>query len=213
MRSNSTGRGAKDGSSRDRIRSAAAAVFAERGYQAATVREICGRARANVALIRYFFGSKKALYLEVCRWLFVEQAPQFDIPMAGRAALRRWVGDMARRVTDDRPPHYWAVRIFAQERTRPTEVTPLIHRRFWQPNFKALMAIIAAAQPAGASPRSLRMRTVALFAQLTTFAYRDPPWDRVLGLPARSRRAAWVREWTDFLVTQIAGPDPAQGKT
>ncbi|MGW7522550.1 TetR/AcrR family transcriptional regulator [Streptomyces sp. NPDC054783] len=50
---------------RTRILHAAGAVFAERGYEAATVREIAGRAGVNQALIFRYFGSKKALLTEV----------------------------------------------------------------------------------------------------------------------------------------------------
>nr|WP_031223734.1 TetR/AcrR family transcriptional regulator [Streptomyces roseochromogenus] len=44
---------------------AAGAVFAERGYEAATVRDIAGRAGVNQALIFRYFGSKQALLTEV----------------------------------------------------------------------------------------------------------------------------------------------------
>ncbi|MFF8990569.1 TetR/AcrR family transcriptional regulator [Streptomyces sp. NPDC014983] len=50
---------------RARILRAAGAVFAERGYDAATVRDIAARAGVNQALIFRYFGSKKALLAEV----------------------------------------------------------------------------------------------------------------------------------------------------
>src|ERR1700722_14461691 len=53
----------KDGDdTRSRLLDAAAAIFAERGYQAATTREICVRARANAAAVNYHFGDKLGLY-------------------------------------------------------------------------------------------------------------------------------------------------------
>src|SRR5436190_13198697 len=53
---------------RQQLIEAAGQVFAEYGYRAATVREICMRAGANVASIHYHFGDKEKLYLEVLRY-------------------------------------------------------------------------------------------------------------------------------------------------
>jgi TetR/AcrR family transcriptional regulator, regulator of cefoperazone and chloramphenicol sensitivity len=51
----------------DKLIDAAGRVFAERGYYATTVREICNRAGANVAAVNYHFGDKLGLYTEVLR--------------------------------------------------------------------------------------------------------------------------------------------------
>src|ERR1700732_4801639 len=52
---------------RDKLIDAAGHVFAERGYRAATIREICRRAGANIAAVNYTFGDKMGLYTEVLR--------------------------------------------------------------------------------------------------------------------------------------------------
>lgn len=52
---------------REKLIEAAGQIFAERGYQAATIREICKKAGANVAAVNYTFGDKLGLYTEVLR--------------------------------------------------------------------------------------------------------------------------------------------------
>ncbi|MER6070021.1 TetR family transcriptional regulator [Streptomyces sp. NPDC001817] len=67
---------------------AAGAVFAERGYEAATVREIAGRAGVNQALIFRYFGSKKALLTEVMAQGGKEQLLHTPLERLFETALR-----------------------------------------------------------------------------------------------------------------------------
>jgi len=53
-----------------RLLDAAEAVFAEKGFEAASIREITGSAGCNVAAVNYHFGSKENLYREVFRRRF-----------------------------------------------------------------------------------------------------------------------------------------------
>ncbi|MGC9194135.1 MAG: TetR/AcrR family transcriptional regulator [Syntrophobacteraceae bacterium] len=45
-----------------RLIKAAGEVFAQHGYRASTVRQICQRARTNVGSVNYHFRDKKGLY-------------------------------------------------------------------------------------------------------------------------------------------------------
>jgi AcrR family transcriptional regulator len=55
---------------RQRLLKAAGKVFAERGFRAAAVHDICERARANIAAVNYYFGSKEHLYTAVLQYAF-----------------------------------------------------------------------------------------------------------------------------------------------
>jgi len=81
---------------RTRLLTAAAQLFAEKGYAAASTREICAAAGLNVAAIHYHFGGKEGLYREVLLVPIRHLTSHFDgfddpaLPLA--AALRRMLG-------------------------------------------------------------------------------------------------------------------------
>ena len=55
---------------RERILKAAERLFAERGYEATSIRAIVAKARVNQAAINYHFAGKDGLYREVLRAAF-----------------------------------------------------------------------------------------------------------------------------------------------
>lgn len=59
---------------RQRLLEAAILVFAEKGFDGAGIREIAQKAKANSALVQYYFGSKEGLYHAALQFLF-EQGP------------------------------------------------------------------------------------------------------------------------------------------
>jgi len=69
---------------KDRLLTAAAALFAEHGFHGTKIRDIAARARVNVAAGNYHYGSKKALYLAVLRAQFAE----IRASLAARGATR-----------------------------------------------------------------------------------------------------------------------------
>lgn len=56
---------AETADARSRLINAALRFFAEKGFEAATTREICKAAGANLSAIRYYFGDKAGLYRAV----------------------------------------------------------------------------------------------------------------------------------------------------
>src|SRR4030095_8515530 len=47
---------------REQILAAAEELFAEKGFEGTSVRELAGKAKINIAMISYYFGSKEKLF-------------------------------------------------------------------------------------------------------------------------------------------------------
>jgi len=62
---------------KSRIMESAISVFSDKGFQKATVSEICDAAGANIASVNYYFGNKSKLYEAVLRYTFKEAQREF----------------------------------------------------------------------------------------------------------------------------------------
>ncbi len=92
---------------RDRLLDAACSVFVEKGFDDATVAEICDRAGANIAALNYHFGSKaeayRAAYLCAFEQSVVEFPFTFDEAAEPTDQLATHVRSILRRMNDDGP--------------------------------------------------------------------------------------------------------------
>jgi AcrR family transcriptional regulator len=112
---------------RERIMKAAERLFAERGYDATSIRAIVARARVNQAAINYHFAGKEGLYREVLREAFrgltehqlasAAQAGEMSREEALAGFIRRQLRPLLAR--DEASRH---IRIFNWESVRPTPV-------------------------------------------------------------------------------------------
>lgn len=112
---------------RERILKAAERLFAERGYDGASIRAIVAKARVNQAAINYHFDGKDGLYREVLRGAFramteeqmqhAEETRSASREEALRAFIRRQLWPLRARDEYSR-----CMRIFSWETVRPTPV-------------------------------------------------------------------------------------------
>jgi AcrR family transcriptional regulator len=113
---------------RSRLLEAAGEVFADVGFQNATVREICGRAGANVAAVHYHFGDKEAIYRAVLEYTARQALDQFPIgggvPREAPAdeRLRAFITNYLERLLNEGRPA-WFGKLLAREMAEPTKCT------------------------------------------------------------------------------------------
>ncbi|NJK33330.1 MAG: TetR family transcriptional regulator [Deltaproteobacteria bacterium] len=99
------------------------------------MRAICDAAGANVSAVKYHFGSKEELYLEVWHTAAAQMGSgesmprleEFDDP---REALRSFIAWFMRLVLTESKTHPWAGKLLAHETVSPTprgRWTPFVH--------------------------------------------------------------------------------------
>ncbi|SRR5581483_4560934 len=154
---------------------AAGQVFSELGFHAATVREICARAGANVAAVNYHFGDKLELYVavlkysmclaqpEVLRELMAEDVPPEEkIPRFVRLMLRKMHGV-------ERPA--WYFKIMAHEMAHPTPALGRIVEEILQPNYSRFSELVGRALGLPAAHETTRLCVHSIVGQVLHYGH------------------------------------------
>jgi AcrR family transcriptional regulator len=136
-----------------RLLEAAGAVFAEKGFEAATVREIVDRARVrNLAAVNYYFGDKENLYVEVVKHSAQTQNQKLPLPSWPPGAppvqkLREFIYSLVNRVVVDHEPA-WHAQLMMRELFQPTAGCIEFVRQYVRPNADILIGILGEILPA-----------------------------------------------------------------
>lgn len=114
---------------RERLLAAAREVFSQQGFQAATVREICRRAEANVAAVNYHFGGKDGLLAEALNFapLKVLQQANAALDASPRLRLQAFIHDFMHMLLDEQEASPQC-QIMARELADPTPALDQIVR-------------------------------------------------------------------------------------
>jgi AcrR family transcriptional regulator len=136
-----------DRETRDRLLTTAARLFAERGFSKVTVRDVCRRARANVAAINYHFGGKAGLYEEILRAAIrtmqgtTEAARQAGERCPPEQQLEVYVTIFLERVIANKES--WIHQLMMRELSDPTPALDLVVEQVMRPRIVYLSGIIA----------------------------------------------------------------------
>ena len=211
-------RAGADAGTRRRLLEAAAHAFAAHGYEATTVREVCRRARANVAAVNYHFGSKERLYLATIRWatsLWNETSAAKvaevgeDPTLSPRERFARVVRLFAKGML--REQSEWHLRLMLREMAQPSIAIDAIVREFIRPRFTALREAVRGLRPS-ADERSVSLLTMSVVGQVLYHRLAAPIALELLGERAYDAALvdAIVEHVVDFSIRALeSGPGSA----
>jgi AcrR family transcriptional regulator len=164
---------------RQRLLEAAGEVFAECGFQKATVREICKRAHANVAAINYHFHDKQGLYAAVLKYALRCAAEEYRLPDGpltrrnAEAGLRAIITARLRLVFDEGRPA-WLGKLVSREMIEPTEALDALVKDDFQPRCNQLQACVRVLLGPRADEQRVRLCVISLVSQWAFYHHARP---------------------------------------
>jgi AcrR family transcriptional regulator len=184
---------------RERILKAAERLFAERGYDATSIRAIVAKARVNQAAINYHFDGKDGLYREVLRTAFralteqqLEHADEMKA-MSREAALVEFIRRQLRPLLG-RDEYSRHMRILNWETVRPTAVFRKLLSEEAAPFMGLAVELVRRFQPE-ADQRTLVAAAVWLLGQCSVFLRnREQLADPPLGLALDEEAVEWLAQ-------------------
>jgi AcrR family transcriptional regulator len=144
---------------REKLIETAGKVFAEVGFDEATMREISARAGTNVAAVNHHFGDKLGLYTEVLRSsMFAQQPAAAGLDMAKssdpRAGLTKLIYEWCERTRDGGRPE-WFPKIMSREMAQPTPALDRVAQAMGA-NYLRFRALVG--EVIGCDPNDIRTR-------------------------------------------------------
>jgi AcrR family transcriptional regulator len=196
---------------RERLLEVAGPIFADRGYQATTIREICAGAGANVAAINYHFGDKLGLYTEVLQQsvraaqvLAVHNAPDQNI--SPEDMLRALIRARLRSISGKDLPD-WHSRLLALELAQPTPALRQLIDKLTRPIYKRLLELIGRIIGLPPNDDSTRLCAISVVGQVLAYVLPGPLlpeiWPELKMTPEQVERIA--DHIADFSLSYLKG--------
>ena len=210
----------KGDDTRARLISEALRIFGERGYAAATTRELASAAGAPLPSLTYYFGGKQGLYL-ACAEAVVERYDQAtgEAVAAAQAALAETLTAAAARhhlktifhglATMLTGPGADRTKNFGREVISGTgPAFDLLYERLWQPGIELAATLIDRASGGRYTGRAAVVRAIMLISSITGFASGREIIARVIDPHLGSERVrAEVVSVLDAHIDLLAGQD------
>jgi AcrR family transcriptional regulator len=152
-----------------RLLDAAGRIFAEKGFGATTVREICQEAKVNIAAVNYYFRDKERLYIEAVKFACRQDAERVPLPewapgVPAATRLRDFVRTLAHRLLGNDHPH-WHTQLVLREMAQPTAACAEWVQEQIRPTSQVLAGILQDLLP-GASARKINLTACSIMGQI-----------------------------------------------
>ncbi|MFP4531977.1 MAG: TetR/AcrR family transcriptional regulator [Desulfobacterales bacterium] len=175
---------------RERILDQAERLFAKKGFEAVSVREITGAAESNLAAINYHFGSKMNLYLQVFRERWLERTHRVrknffnQIAANPKPGIDEIVDALARAFLDgplsDEERHQH-VQLMQRELSHPSDALKMVVEEVMKPYQQQLSDLIRPNLPAEIDEERLRLSIVGIIGLTLYFTFARPAVSMIMG--------------------------------
>jgi AcrR family transcriptional regulator len=163
---------------KSRLIEAAGEAFAEKGYDAVGIREICQQAGANVAAVNYHFGDKPGLYVACLRHAQSCQVdeltpPNWPADFSPSDKLRAFIrGMLESKLASARPR--WHLELMLREMARPTDACREIVEDYIRPMADTLAGILQELVPGWTRNRESWLIGFSIVSQVLFFYVHQP---------------------------------------
>mgnify|MGYP001041450986 CR=1 FL=1 len=193
---------------KERILDTAEVLFAQKGYQAVSVREITSAAKCNLAAVNFHFGNKENLYLEVFRSRWVPRAMRvresFRKSLARQDSLSeaKVVRALAQAFVEGPLSDEERLRhsqLMTREMTQPTEAFEHVAEQVIQPFFKEFADRLASVLTDRLGEEQMLLNIFSIFAMVLYFNFARVAVSRLTGREYDTAfRALLVEQITKF---------------
>ena len=175
---------------RERILDQAERLFATKGFEAVSVREITGAAESNLAAINYHFGNKMNLYLEVFRERWLERTRRVrknffkQIENKPTPGIEEVIDALVRAFLDgplndeERNQH---VQLMQRELSHPGDALKMVVEEVMRPYQQQVSDLIRPHLPADIDEERLRLSIVSIIGMTLYFTFARPAVSMMMG--------------------------------
>ncbi|MBW2595783.1 MAG: CerR family C-terminal domain-containing protein [Deltaproteobacteria bacterium] len=180
----------KNSMTQDRLLKSAEMLFAQKGYDAVSVREITNAAKCNLAAVNYHFGNKKTLYLSVFRERWMPRAQRiracFEENLAGcgdtsPASVIQSLAEALIKgpLTDkERLCHF---QLMIREITNPTEAFEIVTEETMKPSFEGLGQLLQPYLHESIDEERALLNILSIFSMVLYFNFARLPVSKIIG--------------------------------